>query len=218
MPIALQNYIFLPVYAILKTIDNKLLCVILMLFLIFILLFSIYCNRLCKNSSANELLYLKKTVIFYLWAISIIVLGFVGACLEVPPSIKFGKIFTIIYFISYFVNYIISKHEYYWLLFILKLGGFLKNKLFNKTLTLLNVHWEVKNASDYKENEDFDISEDEDIEKENPYITYLKNYQKNKPKKKSYDLVDDELPMDMLLQGVPKEMINTLREEEKKKI
>jgi len=106
-----QNDIFLPFYAILRSVDNKTFGVVLMLFSIVILLFLPYCDRLQRNSSFIGFNHWQKHVFFYLWGISVITLGFIGGFPAKYPYIQFGKFFTIIYFLSYIINYIFGKYE-----------------------------------------------------------------------------------------------------------
>jgi quinol-cytochrome oxidoreductase complex cytochrome b subunit len=109
------EWYFLPFYAVLRSIDNKLLGVVLMLSSILVLNILTFCKLYIKN---EEFLFENShNFFFYLLVITITCLWFVGSLPAEYPYIGFGKFFTnfyfslflIIYFYSKFYNVFVSK-------------------------------------------------------------------------------------------------------------
>jgi len=80
---------------------------------IFILFFLPLCKRAVKDVTFTGLSEIIKHAFFYLFFVSIVVLGFVGGLPAEFPYIQYGKVFTAIYFLSFFINYLLSKLENY---------------------------------------------------------------------------------------------------------
>jgi len=108
------EWYFLPFYAILRSINSKFFGVIAMLISIFALLFLPYCKRIVKDSTFIGVSEETNNIFFYLFSVSILVLGIVGGLPAEFPFIQYGKFFTFIYFLSYFVNYTIAYWENWW--------------------------------------------------------------------------------------------------------
>jgi quinol-cytochrome oxidoreductase complex cytochrome b subunit len=97
------EWYFLPFYAILRSIDDKLLGVVVMLFSILVLAFL-----------PNLKIYIKSefySVIFSNWffwsfLLVVVMLGIIGGLPAEYPYIYFGKLFTFMYFLLFFVLYI----------------------------------------------------------------------------------------------------------------
>jgi hypothetical protein len=70
-----------------------------------------FCNRLIKNSELSGGTKVDNHIFFYLFSVSIIMLGIIGGLPAEFPYIQFGKFFTFIYFSSYLINLLSSKLE-----------------------------------------------------------------------------------------------------------
>ena len=92
------EWYFLPFYAILRSIDNKLLGVIAMLLSILILMFLPFCKENIKNSELSGGTQIENHIFFYLFSVSIIMLWSIGGLPAEYPFIQFGKFFTFLYF------------------------------------------------------------------------------------------------------------------------
>lgn len=100
-PVHIQpEWYFLPAYAILRSIPNKLGGVVaLALSVIFFYFLPYFWQRRKKNS------FLKLTKIYWyiwFWGASVIILMYVGACPVEFPWVRIGMIFTIVYFSFFF--------------------------------------------------------------------------------------------------------------------
>src|SRR5579871_1717887 len=78
---------------------------------ILILLFLPLCKRVVKDPTFAGFSEAVKHLFFYMFTISIIMLGFVGGLPAEFPYIQYGKIFTVIYFSSFFINFVFSNIE-----------------------------------------------------------------------------------------------------------
>lgn len=98
------EWYFLPFYAILRSIDNKLFGVIAMLLSILILLFLPFCASYIKN--LNYVAGVDYNIFFILFSISIISLWFVGSLPAEYPYTFYGKVLTVVYFSLFIFNYL----------------------------------------------------------------------------------------------------------------
>jgi len=109
------EWYFLPYFAILRSIDNKVMGVLLLLFSIFILILVPYINKPLFRSSSIRPGY---KYIFWLLFIIILFLGYIGGCEAVEPYLIISKICKLLYFFififiiplqigfeSYFISY-----------------------------------------------------------------------------------------------------------------
>ena len=101
-PHIVPEWYFLPFYAILRSIPNKLLGVIHMVYAIVLLAVLPFVSRKkYKSSGGNEFFH---KVLVLLWIIDFLLLGWIGANPAEPPYIGLGRLLTLGYFISlYFI-------------------------------------------------------------------------------------------------------------------
>ena len=93
------EWYFLPFYAILRAIPNKLGGVLAMFAAILILFFLPFCGEFeCKSSK----LYFESQFFFWLFVCNVLLLGYLGACVVEQPFILISQLATMFYF-SYFL-------------------------------------------------------------------------------------------------------------------
>lgn len=101
------EWYFSPFYAILRSIDNKLLGVIFMLGSILILSMLTFCKVYIKN---DEFLFQESyNFFFFIFVIIVVCLWFVGSLPAEYPYILYGKVFTKLYFFYFFIYYLYCK-------------------------------------------------------------------------------------------------------------
>ena len=124
------EWYFLPFYAMLRAISDKLLGVLCMFFAIIILLFLPYFTRKLRISCATfRPFYTVLIIDFYF---NFIGLGWLGGCLAEYPFVTLSRLFTISYFLFFvFIFFFIEFIERLAFLFV-----FRKNKLFKKRIPL----------------------------------------------------------------------------------
>jgi ubiquinol-cytochrome c reductase cytochrome b subunit len=94
------EWYFLPYFAILRSIDNKTMGVLLLLFSIFVLILVPYINRPLQRASSNRPGYM---YIFWLQVVIIFYLGYIGGCEAVEPYLTVGRLCMIMYFVSFII-------------------------------------------------------------------------------------------------------------------
>lgn len=97
-PHIVPEWYFLPYFAVLRSIDNKTMGVLLLLFSIFVLILVPYINRPLQRSSSNRPAY---QYIFWFQVIIIFYLGYIGGCEAVEPYLTVGRVCMIMYFITF---------------------------------------------------------------------------------------------------------------------
>lgn len=111
------EWYFLPFYAILRSVPNKLIGVILLLMSIVILYFLPYLNN--KFYIVDNYYRPLTLVLNICFICNFILLGWIGTCNIEEPYYTLGQLFTLFYFIYFFFLYCINKGENY--LFITKI-------------------------------------------------------------------------------------------------
>lgn len=101
------EWYFLPFYAVLRSIDNKLFGVIAMLISILILLILPYCSIYIKN--INFVSGFDNNFFFILFSLTIISLWFIGSLPAEYPYTFYGKVLTSFYFELFIFNYFYCK-------------------------------------------------------------------------------------------------------------
>jgi ubiquinol-cytochrome c reductase cytochrome b subunit len=115
------EWYFLPYYAILRSIENKLIGVLALLFSIGVLFLIPFLNRPTFRSSSFRPRYAK----FFWWLVIIVFyLGYLGGCEAVSPFIEISKLMTFLYFFTFLI--------------LLPLVNSLENFFYD--LTYLNIH------------------------------------------------------------------------------
>lgn len=94
------EWYFLPYFAILRSINNKTMGVLLLLFSIFILILVPYINKPVYRSSNLRPLY---HYVFCFFVIIVFYLGYIGGCEAVEPYLTVGKIAMLLYFLIFLV-------------------------------------------------------------------------------------------------------------------
>jgi ubiquinol-cytochrome c reductase cytochrome b/c1 subunit len=113
------EWYFLPFYAILRSIPNKLLGVIGLLSSILVLLILPFLDKPLIRSSHYKPLIAKLNIVFIG---DCIVLGYIGQCALEEPFIFLGRVTTLLYFAYFFLFIILNKVDSYFMKAVQKLA------------------------------------------------------------------------------------------------
>jgi quinol-cytochrome oxidoreductase complex cytochrome b subunit len=113
------EWYFLPFYAILRSVPNKSLGVVLLMLSILILMFLPFYGRSLIRSFMFRPIY---KFLFWFFLFDCLLLGWIGGKPIEAPYYDLGQFFTIFYFIYFFLFLpVVQKLEYYILIYKLKL-------------------------------------------------------------------------------------------------